>query len=73
MLDVEYIVDGLNRFLTGWRGYFAKGNSTTVFHDLDQFVTESMARFISKEHGYHDRNFGLMVLRDHDRLGLHRL
>src|SRR5258706_12277257 len=29
---------------------FAKGNSTTVFHDLDEFVTERMARFITGRH-----------------------
>lgn len=73
LLPVEVIVERLNRFLVGWRGYFAKGNSTTVFHDLDQFVTERMARFISNKHGYHGRNFGLMVLRDHENLGIKRL
>ncbi|MGH9896064.1 MAG: reverse transcriptase domain-containing protein, partial [bacterium] len=73
LLPVEHIVERLNRFLVGWRGYFAKGNSTTVFHDLDQFVTERMARFISNKHGYHGRNFGLLVLRDHENLGPQRL
>jgi len=73
LLPVEAVVERLNRFLVGWRGYFAKGNSTTVFHDLDQFVTERMARFIAKKHGYHGRNFGLMVLRDHEHLGITRL
>jgi hypothetical protein len=73
LLSAEYVVENLNRFLVGWRGYFAKGNSTTVFHDLDQFVTERMARFITKKHGYHRRNFGLMILRDQNRLGLVRL
>ena len=29
---------------------FAKGTSTTVFHDLDEFVTERMARFITGRH-----------------------
>jgi hypothetical protein len=57
----------------GWRGYFAYGNSTTVFHDLDEFVTERVARFVSKKHGYRGRNFGLMVLRDHGNLGVRRL
>lgn len=67
---VAWVVEGLNRFLRGWRGYFRRGHSAAVFHDLDQFVTERVARFISKKHGHHGRNFGLMVLRDHDRLGL---
>jgi RNA-directed DNA polymerase len=73
LLDVESIVLRLNRFLVGWRGYFAFGNSTVVFHDLDEFVAERMARFISNKHGHHGRNYGLRVLIDHDYLGLTRL
>jgi RNA-directed DNA polymerase len=73
MLSAEYVVENLNQFLRGWRGYFAKGNSTTVFHDLDEFVTERMARFITKKHGHHGRNYGLRVLIDHDHLGIVRL
>lgn len=73
LLPVKVIVERLNLFLVGWRGYFAYGNSTTVFHDLDEFVTERMARFVSNKHGYHGRNFGLMVLRDHENLGVKRL
>ncbi len=44
-----------------------------MFHDLDEFVVERMARFISNKHGYHGRNFGLLVLRDHENLGPQRL
>ena len=29
---------------------FVKRKSTTVFHDLDEFVTERMARFIPQDH-----------------------
>jgi len=29
---------------------FANGKSATVFHDLDEFVTERMARFITGRH-----------------------
>ena len=72
-LSVGYVVERLNLYLVGWRGYFAFGNSTAVFHDLDEFVTERIARFISNKHGYRGRNFGLMVLRDHQNLGLQRL
>jgi RNA-directed DNA polymerase len=73
MLPVQDIVERLNRFLRGWRGYFAHGNSTTVFHDLDEFVVERIARFISKKHGHHGRNYGLRVVIDHQGLGLVRL
>jgi RNA-directed DNA polymerase len=73
LLPVEYIVERLNLFLRGWRGYFAHGNSTTVFHDIDEFVTERVARFITSKHGHHGRNYGLRVLIDHGHLGLIRL
>jgi hypothetical protein len=72
-LPVKYIVERLNLFLRGWRGYFAHGNSTTVFHDLDEFVVERLARFITKKHGHHGRNYGLRVVIDHEYLGLVRL
>lgn len=73
LLDVKSIVEHLNLFLRGWRGYFAHGNSTTVFHDLDEFVVERLARFITKKHGHHGRNYGLRVVIDHEYLGLVRL
>ena len=73
LLPVEDIVKGLNRFLVGWRGYFRYGNSTMVFHDLDEFVTDRLARFIAKKHGYRGRNYGLLVLMGHGYLGVTRL
>jgi RNA-directed DNA polymerase len=73
MLRVGDIVERLNLFLRGWRGYFAHGNSTVVFHDIDEFVAERVARFITKKHGHHGRNYGLRVLIDHEGLGLVRL
>ncbi len=73
LLPVEEIVKDLNRFLVGWRGYFRSGNSTMVFHDLDRFVTDRMARFIANKHGYRGRNYGLLVLMGNGYLGLQRL
>ena len=73
LLPVEDIVERLNLFLVGWRGYFAHGNSTTVFHDLDEFTVERLARFITSKHGHHGRNYGLRVIIDHKYLGLVRL
>ena len=73
MLPVEDVVRHLNRFLIGWRSYFRYGNSTTVFHDLDEFTMERLARFISNKHGHHGRRYGLRVLIDHKGLGLVRL
>ena len=73
LLPVENIVERLNLFLVGWRGCFAHGNSTTVFHDLDEFTVERLARFITNKHGHHGRNYGLRVIIDHKYLGLVRL
>lgn len=73
MLPVADIVERLNLFLRGWRGYFAHGNSTTVFHDLDEFTVERLARFITKKHRHHGRNYGMRVIIDHEYLGLVRL
>jgi RNA-directed DNA polymerase len=73
LLPVDDVVVHVNRFLIGWRSYFRWGNSTMVFHDLDEFMKERLARFISKKHGHHGRGYGLRVLIDHDNLGLVRL
>ena len=65
-LSIQFIVEDLNQFLLGWRGYFRRGNSTTVFHDLDEFVAERVARFITKKHRRRTgRAFGLFVLSQH--------
>lgn len=73
MLPVADVVTNLNRYLVGWRSYFRHGNSTTVFHDLDRFVTERMARFITNKHGYRGRGYGMWVLRGNEYLGLQQL
>lgn len=49
-LSVEDVVTNLNRFLTGWAGYFRRGNSTTQFHKLDLYTAERLARWIGKRH-----------------------
>jgi group II intron reverse transcriptase/maturase len=74
LLPLEDIVTSLNRFLTGWAGYFRRGNSTTQFHKLDLYTAERLARWIGKRHkskrplayGYwrlrQERYFGLRPL-----------
>lgn len=47
-LPVEDIVANLNRFLTGWAGYFRRGNSTTQFHKLDRYAVERLGRFVGQ-------------------------
>ena len=49
-LPVEDVVTNLNRFLTGWAGYFRRGNSTTQFHKLDLYTAERLARWIGMRH-----------------------
>jgi len=49
-LPVEDVVTNLSRFLTGWAGYFRRGNSTTVFHKLDLYTAERLARWIGMRH-----------------------
>ena len=71
--SVEETVERLNRFLVGWRNYYRHGNSTTVFHKVDQFAVDRLARFISKKHGHHGRDFGLFILMRNNNLGLVRL
>jgi RNA-directed DNA polymerase len=49
-LPVEDVVTNLSRFLTGWAGYFRRGNSTTQFHKLDLYTVERLARWIGMRH-----------------------
>jgi RNA-directed DNA polymerase len=49
-LPVEDVVTNLNRLLTGWAGYFRRGNSTTQFHKLDLYTAERLARWIGIPH-----------------------
>ena len=50
LLPLEDVVANLNRFLTGWAGYFRRGNSTTQFHKLDLYTVERLARWIGMRH-----------------------
>jgi RNA-directed DNA polymerase len=69
-LPVGEVVRTVNGFLRGWRSYFGHGNSTTVFHDLDRFVADRIARFISKKHGHSGNGYGYLILKRNDYLGL---
>lgn len=72
-LPVAEVVRSVNRYLKGWKNYFGQGNSTTTFHDLDRFVENRIARFISHKHGHSGNRYGYRVLIDNSFLGLHRL
>jgi RNA-directed DNA polymerase len=49
-MPVEDVVTNLNRFLTGWAGYFRRGNSTTQFHKIDLYTADRLACWIGKRH-----------------------
>lgn len=73
-LPVEEVVTNLNRYLTGWAGYFRRGNSTTQFHKLDLYAAERLARFIGKRHkSRRPLAYGYWVLRSQRFLGLRPL
>lgn len=74
LLPLEDIVANLNRFLTGWAGYFRRGNSTTQFHKLDRYVAERLARWIGKRHkARRPLAYGLWRLRQERYFGLRPL
>ena len=45
------IVAEVNQALRHWAGYFRVGNSTRKFHQLDDYVRERLALFLSKKTG----------------------
>jgi RNA-directed DNA polymerase len=67
---VAAVVEDLNRFLRGWISYFRWGNSAKVFHALERFLDERVARFISRKHSHKGSGYGYWVLIEHRRLGL---
>ena len=74
LLSVEDVVANLNRFLTGWAGYFRRGNSTTQFHKLDRFVAERLARWIGmRQQAQRPLAYGIWLLRQERFLGLRPL
>jgi RNA-directed DNA polymerase len=73
-LPVEDVVANLNRFLTGWGGYFRRGNSTTQFHKLDRYAVERLGRFVGQRHGLRrPLAHGRWLVRQQGYLGLRPL
>jgi RNA-directed DNA polymerase len=73
LLPVADIVGRLNAYLRGWGTYYSRGNSTRVFHDLDRFTTERVARLLSRKHGHPGFGWGLYAMARNDLLGFHQL
>ena len=71
LVDVEEVVQDVNRFLRGWAGYFRYGNSARQFDRINRYAEHRVARFVAKRHkrGW---GYGLKVVlyQSPDRLGL---
>jgi RNA-directed DNA polymerase len=73
-MPVEDVVTNLNRFLTGWAGYFRRGNSTVQFHKVDLYTADRLARWLGKRHkSRRPLAYGRWLLRRQRFLGLHPL
>jgi group II intron reverse transcriptase/maturase len=74
LVPVEDVVADLNRFLTGWAGYFRRGNSTVQFHKVDLYVADRLARWLGKRHqARRPLAYGRWLLRQRRFLGLRPL
>ena len=61
LLSVEWIVEGVNRFLRGWAAYFRYGNSARHFDKIMGYARMRLAIFIAGRHR-RSRRFGWMVI-----------
>jgi RNA-directed DNA polymerase len=70
-LPVKWIVEDLNRFLSGWAAYFRFGNSAARFFKIRNYALMRLALFISKRLR-RCRGFGWSVVtyQSPDQLGL---
>lgn len=50
LLEVDTVVEDINRFLRGWAGYFRYGNSTRMFDKIRTYAVSRLARFVAKRH-----------------------
>jgi RNA-directed DNA polymerase len=71
LLDVDDVVQDLNRYLRGWAGYFRYGNSARHFNLIENHAHNRLALFVAKRH-QRTRAYGWRVLMygSPNRLGL---
>jgi RNA-directed DNA polymerase len=71
LLPVEDVVQGLNRYLRGWAGYFRYGNSARHFNLIEHHAHNRLALFVAKRH-QRTRAYGWRVVTyaSPSRLGL---
>lgn len=61
LLDVEQVVEDINRFLRGWAGYFRYGNSARMFNKIRTYAVSRLALFVAKRHKL-PRSYGWKVV-----------
>jgi RNA-directed DNA polymerase len=55
LAPAQPLVDELNRLLRGWGAYFRVGNSSRQFQQVDDYVRQRLALFLSKKTGRRGR------------------
>jgi RNA-directed DNA polymerase len=70
-VEVDTIVQQVNRFLRGWAGYFRYGNSARAFDKITLHALNRLARFVAKRHKRSWRyGWKAVAYQSPDRLGL---
>ena len=67
------LVDELNRLLRGWGAYFRVGNSSRKFQQVDDYVRQRLALFLSKKTGRRGRCWERHSWASFQALGVHQL
>jgi RNA-directed DNA polymerase len=70
---VQPIVAELNAVLRGWGAYFRVGNASRQFAQIDSYVRERLALFLSKKTGRSGRRWEAHTLDFFRALGVHQL
>lgn len=70
---VDAIVTTLNRVLRGWGAYFRVGNSSRKFAQVDSYVREQLALFLSKKRQRSGRRWQQWSLTFFQTLGVYQL
>jgi RNA-directed DNA polymerase len=70
-VEVDTIVQQVNRFLRGWASYFRYGNSARAFDKITLHALNRLARFVAKRHKRSWRyGWKAVAYQSPDRLGL---
>jgi hypothetical protein len=69
----QSLVDELNRLLRGWGAYFRVGNSSRKFLQVDDYVRQRLALFLSKKTGRRGRCWARHSWARFQALGVYQL